>query len=61
MAVRKGDEDAPWLKTLIEVYHSPEIKEYIETKYKGAVIPTAAGRSFARYTQFPARRSSDMH
>jgi D-methionine transport system substrate-binding protein len=38
IAVRKGDEDAPWLKTLIEVYHSPEIKEYIETKYKGAVI-----------------------
>ena len=39
VAVRKGDEDAPWLKTLVEVYHSPEIKRFIETKYEGAVIP----------------------
>lgn len=39
IAVRKGDEGAPWVKTLVEVYHSPEIKEYIETKYEGAVIP----------------------
>ena len=39
IAVRKGDEEQPWLKTLVEVYHSPEIKEFIETKYEGAVIP----------------------
>lgn len=39
IAVRKGDEEKPWVKTLVEVYHSPEIKEYIETKYEGAVIP----------------------
>ncbi|PAU98807.1 MetQ/NlpA family ABC transporter substrate-binding protein [Paracoccus salipaludis] len=39
IAVRKGDEEQPWLKTLVEVYHSPEIKNYIETKYEGAVIP----------------------
>lgn len=39
IAVRKGDEGAPWVKTLVEVYHSPEIKDYIETKYEGAVIP----------------------
>lgn len=39
IAVRKGDEEAPWVKTLVEVYHSPEIKDYIETKYEGAVIP----------------------
>lgn len=39
IAVRKGDEEQPWVKTLVEVYHSPEIKEYIETKYEGAVIP----------------------
>lgn len=25
IAVRKGDEGAPWVKTLVEVYHSPEI------------------------------------
>ncbi len=39
IAVRKGDEDAPWLKTLVEVYHSPEVRQFIETKYEGAVIP----------------------
>ena len=39
IAVRKGDEEQPWVKTLVEVYHSPEIKNYIETKYEGAVIP----------------------
>lgn len=39
IAVRKGDEEKPWVKTLVEVYHSPEIKDYIETKYEGAVIP----------------------
>ena len=39
IAVRKGDEEQPWVKTLVEVYHSPEIKQFIETKYEGAVIP----------------------
>ncbi|PZO67475.1 MAG: metal ABC transporter substrate-binding protein [Paracoccus denitrificans] len=39
IVVRKGDEDKPWVKTLVEVYHSPEIKDFIETRYKGAVIP----------------------
>lgn len=39
IAVRKGDENAPWLKTLIEVYHSDEIKQFITEKYDGAVIP----------------------
>lgn len=39
IAVRKADENAPWLQTLVEVYHSPEIKQFIETKYEGAVIP----------------------
>ncbi|MBB1492172.1 MULTISPECIES: MetQ/NlpA family ABC transporter substrate-binding protein [unclassified Paracoccus (in: a-proteobacteria)] len=39
IAVRKGDEEQPWVKTLVEVYHSPEVREYIETKYEGAVIP----------------------
>ncbi|MFO1164409.1 MAG: MetQ/NlpA family ABC transporter substrate-binding protein [Paracoccus sp. (in: a-proteobacteria)] len=39
IVVRKGDENADWTKTLIEAYHSPEVKKYIQNKYTGAVIP----------------------
>lgn len=39
IVVRAGDEGQPWVKTLIEAYHSPEIKSFIDTKYEGAVIP----------------------
>ena len=39
IVVRAGDEGQPWVKALVEAYHSPEIKSFIETKYEGAVIP----------------------
>ncbi len=39
VAVRTGDESRPEIKTLIEVLHSQKIKDFINTKYKGAVIP----------------------
>ena len=39
IVVRKGDENADWAKTLVESYHSPEVKKYIQDKYTGAVIP----------------------
>lgn len=39
IAVRKGDETAEWLPTLIETYQSPEIRTFMEEKYQGAVIP----------------------
>ena len=38
IVVRQGDESAPWLATLIEAYHSPEIKEFINEHYEGSVI-----------------------
>ncbi|MCH5335948.1 MAG: MetQ/NlpA family ABC transporter substrate-binding protein [Campylobacter sp.] len=40
IAVRKGDENNE--KTLIikELLHSPKVKEFIEQKYQGSVIPT---------------------
>lgn len=38
IVVRKGDEDQPWVKQLVETYHSPEIKSFIDDKYDGAVI-----------------------
>ncbi|MRX51989.1 MetQ/NlpA family lipoprotein [Paracoccus sp. S-4012] len=38
IVVRAGDENQPWVKQLVEIYHSPEIKSFIDTKYQGAVI-----------------------
>lgn len=38
IVVRTGDEDLPWVKTLVEAYHSDEIKAFIEDAYSGAVI-----------------------
>ncbi|WP_312528087.1 MetQ/NlpA family ABC transporter substrate-binding protein, partial [Paracoccus sp. (in: a-proteobacteria)] len=39
IVVRKADENAEWAKQLVEAYHDPAIKKFIEEKYKGAVIP----------------------
>ncbi|KMY52455.1 MetQ/NlpA family ABC transporter substrate-binding protein [Peribacillus loiseleuriae] len=39
IAVRAGDENRKEIKTLIEVLHSQEIKDFITEKYKGAVLP----------------------
>lgn len=38
IVVRKGDEEQPWVKPLIDAYHSPEIKAFIEEKYHGTVL-----------------------
>ena len=38
IVVREGDQDEPWVKPLIEAYHSPEVKAYIEDKYQSAVL-----------------------
>tara|TARA_R100000935_G_scaffold6526_4_gene14186 strand:- start:2315 stop:3091 length:777 start_codon:yes stop_codon:yes gene_type:complete len=38
IAVQKGKEDAPWVKTLLEAYHSDEIKAFIDESYHGTVI-----------------------
>jgi len=38
IAVRAADKDKPWVKTLIEAYHSPEVKAFVAEKFKGAVL-----------------------
>jgi len=40
IAIRSADRDAPWVKTLIEAYHSPEVKAFVEKTFKGAVLPS---------------------
>jgi D-methionine transport system substrate-binding protein len=40
IAVRAADKDKPWVKTLVESYQTPEVKEFVLAKFKGAVLPT---------------------
>lgn len=40
IAVRTEDKDKPLVKTLVESYHSPEVKAFILEKYNGTVIPS---------------------
>jgi len=39
IAIRKGDENRPELQKLMKALTSPEVKKFIEDKYKGAVVP----------------------
>ncbi|WJF91011.1 MetQ/NlpA family ABC transporter substrate-binding protein [Paraburkholderia bonniea] len=38
LVIRAVDRNKPWVAKLIAAYHSPEVKQYIENKYGGAVI-----------------------
>jgi D-methionine transport system substrate-binding protein len=40
IAVRAEDKDKPWVKALVESYHSPEVKKFVEEQFKGAVLPS---------------------
>ena len=40
IAVRAEDKDKPWVKALVESYHTPEVKAFIESNFKGAVLPS---------------------
>lgn len=41
VAVRKGDKKSEKIKVLMEVLHSDKIKEFIDKKYDGAVLPVS--------------------
>lgn len=38
IAVREADKDKPWVKTLVEAYHTPEIKAFVAERFKGSVL-----------------------
>jgi D-methionine transport system substrate-binding protein len=40
IAVRAVDKDKPWVKTLVESYQSPEVRAFIDEKFKGSVLAT---------------------
>lgn len=41
IAVRKGDENKKAIKELVDVLHSKTIQDFINKKYKGAVLPVS--------------------
>ena len=38
LAVREQDKDKPWVAKLVAAYHSDEVRKYIQTEFKGAVL-----------------------
>lgn len=39
IVVRNGDENRPEIKALLETIHSDKVKNFINEKYKGAIVP----------------------
>ncbi|WML37761.1 MetQ/NlpA family ABC transporter substrate-binding protein [Clostridium sp. OS1-26] len=39
IAVRKKDKDKPYIQALSKALNSPDVKKFIEDKYKGSIIP----------------------
>lgn len=39
IVVRTADQTKPWVGKLVAIYNSAPVKAYIETTYKGAVVP----------------------
>jgi D-methionine transport system substrate-binding protein len=40
IAINAKDKDAAWVKTLVDSYHSPEVKQFVLDTFKGVVIPS---------------------
>jgi D-methionine transport system substrate-binding protein len=39
IAVRAADKDKPWVKLLVQSYQTPEVRDFVLAKFKGAVLP----------------------
>ena len=37
IVVRSADKDKPWVKTLVQSYQTPEVREFVLTKFKGEI------------------------
>lgn len=40
IAVRAQDKGKPWVKKLVAAYHSKEVRDFINTQFKGAMVPS---------------------
>jgi D-methionine transport system substrate-binding protein len=38
LVVREQDKDKPWVGKLVKAYHSDEVRKFIQTEFKGAVL-----------------------
>lgn len=38
IAVREQDRDKPWVAALLKAYHTQPVKDFIQTRFKGAVV-----------------------
>lgn len=38
LAVREGDKDRPWVRQLIDAYHSEPVKAFVQQRFKGAYV-----------------------
>ena len=38
LVVRETDKDKPWVAKLLKAYHSEEVRKFIQTEFKGAVL-----------------------
>ena len=38
IAVREQDKDKPWVAKLVKAYQSEEVRKFIQTEFKGAVL-----------------------
>jgi D-methionine transport system substrate-binding protein len=39
IVVRTADKDKPWVKLLVQSYQTPEIRDFVLAKFKGAILP----------------------
>jgi D-methionine transport system substrate-binding protein len=39
IAVRRQDEQAPWVRRLVAAYQTQEVKDFVATTFQGAVVP----------------------
>ncbi|MNT55330.1 Methionine-binding lipoprotein MetQ precursor [compost metagenome] len=39
IAVRAADKEAPWTRQLVAAYQSEPVRQFIQQKYQGSVIP----------------------
>lgn len=39
IAVRQEDKDKPWVASLVKAYHSEDVRKFIETAFKGSIVP----------------------
>ena len=39
LVVREQDKDKPWVAKLVKAYHSEDVRKFIQTEFKGSVIP----------------------